>query len=312
MNKESKKEIDARQQLELQLEPGEELLAYTGGAITGIVKNEPIYLGLSADRLILLRLKRGKSTGQALSIYRENIISIKWSGIWDRLKVKINKGEINIACGKSIWKKRVRDLLETHSVTPIPQYDGVTSNERRLRQIKVYQELGFIASAQELNQGAEPFSTNEMVSGILSKEMLAEKRLAFQVGAAFLFVNVGITILLFTLIIINGGSLLPNQLIPIIIDTIIGINLCKGKAHQWANWAIIRVALGLVVFGISSLVQGSVLDFIEQAAFCGSIILVLSGESKRTKTWASIGIYLIGYIGVFLLSLFNVMLKNIM
>ncbi len=153
MSKENKQEIEARQQLETQLEPGEELLAYSGGVIVGVWSTKPIYLGLTAERLILLPLKRGKPSGQVLSIWRENISSMRWSGIWDRLKIKLPKGEFDIACGKRYWKKRVKGLVEAHTEVSIPQYNDTITNERRLEQVKVFRELGLVASAQAVSEG---------------------------------------------------------------------------------------------------------------------------------------------------------------
>lgn len=302
MSQENKKEIEARQQLEAQLEPGEELLAYSGGVIVGMISTEPVYLGLTAERLILLRWRCRKQSGQVLSIWRENINSMRWSGAWDRLKIKLPKGEFDIACGKRYWRKRAQGLVKAHTDVSIPQHDETTMNERRLRQIETFQELGLVASAQAVSGGIRPSFTSEEGSAIPSSEMLAERRLALRIGAGFLFVNVGVVILLSALVAMGGGSFQPNLFISAIIDVIIGIYLWRGQARQWATWAIIRAVLGFVFFGIMSLIQGAFLDFLAQAAFCGSVILVLTGESKRGRTWASIGIYAVGYLGVLVLS----------
>jgi hypothetical protein len=309
MSRENKKEIDARQQLEAQLEPSEELLAYSGGVIVGIVSTRPIYFGLTVERFILLPLKRGKPSGQALSIWRENISSMRWSGIWDRLKIKLPKGEFSIACGKRYWKKRIKNLVEMHTEAPLPQHDDIMMNERRLQQAEVFQELGLIASAQAVSEGVQ--SSPEIESTIPSPEILAEKRLALRVGAGFLFVNVGVLILLSALIAAGGGSLQPNLFISAIVDIIIGINLWRGQAHQWATWAIVRAVIGFIFFGIISLVQGAILDFLAQTAFCGSLVLVLTGNSNRNRTWVSIGIYVIGYLGVVLASFLVGFLANL-
>ena len=250
--------------------------------------------------LSILPLKRGKPSGQVLSIWRENIISMRWSGIWDRLKIKLPKGEFDIACGKRYWKKRVKGLVETHTELPIPQYDDTVTNERRLEQVKVFQELGLIASAQAMSEGVS--LPPEMESAVPSPEMLTEKRLALRVGAGFLFINTGLMALLAVLIVLAGGSVSPSNLIAAVVDVIIGINLWRGRGNQWQGWAIARAALGLLVFGLTSLLQGAFLQFLGQVAFCGSLILVLTGESKRNRTWASIALY-VGHLGTLLLTL---------
>jgi hypothetical protein len=287
--------------LEAQLEPGEELLAYTGGAITGIVSTRPIYLGLTAERLILLSLKRGRPTGQIWNIWRENIVSLEWSGLWDRLKIRLPKDRLDIACGKRYWKKRARNLIESHLETPVPRHDAEIMMQRTLEQIEVFHELDLIASVEAMSEDVRR-ANPEIELAVSSPEVLAEKRLALRVGAAFLFINAGIAVLFGALIVMGDGSLEPGLFVSIIIDLVIGINLWKGNARQWSNWAIIRAALGLIFYGIISLVGGAYLDFVAQAALCGSIILVLAGESKRGKTLASIGIYAIGFLGVILLS----------
>ncbi len=79
-------------------------------------------------------------------------------------------------------------------------------------------------------------------------------------------------------------------------------SLWRGRARQWETWAILRAVLGFIVFGLIVLVRGAILEFVMQAALCGSLVLVLTGESKRTRTWVAIGIYVIGYVGLLLLS----------
>ena len=303
MSKETKKETEARQHLETQLMPGEELLACCGGTIAGLVSNQHYTVGLTAERLILLPLKRGRPSGQALSFWREFISSMSWSGGWSRLKIKLPKGGLSIACAKRYWKKCFKGLVEAHSGVPIPLHDDTISNQRRLEQVRVLQGFSLIASAQAVGQGVQP-DASETGWGATAAT-LVEKRVSLRVGAGFLVVNSGLLVLATALLAVSGEPSQPLLLVAAAIDIIIGINLWRGQAFRWADWAIVRAAVGLVLFAIVSLLEGAVLAFVSQAAFSGSVLLVLTGESKRSKTWAAIGVYVIGYLGVSLVLFFS-------
>lgn len=302
MKAEDKKEAEIRQHLEAKLETGEELLAYTSGAISGFLSARSIYLGLTPRRLLLLPLEYGKPSNQASSIWRENITSLKWSGLWSRLKVCFPKDELDIACSGRHWKSLARELIDSHNEAPIRQQGVPLTAQEQLEQVEAFRKLGLTASAQEMIQKLQLVPESETGSVALVLKEVVEKRLALRVGAGFLLINVGLAILFTAFIIMGNGRVNPALLISAVIDVAVGINLWKGRAHQWVALAVFRAVLGLGFFGLISLFQGAVLSFIAQAAFCISLVLVLAGKGRRVKTLTAIAVYIIGYLGVLLAS----------
>jgi hypothetical protein len=309
--KENKKEREARQALEARLDANEELLAYTNGNIAGLTAR-PHHVGLTAKRLILLPLKRGKPSGQVYSIRRESIKSQKWSGLlWPRLRIKLPEDNLDLSFRGRNWRKRAKELTNLATQTAPPTLaDAATTSQHHLQQTRDFQGLGFVASARhELSEAlrTDPaLSTDPSVASL--REQLAEARLALRVGAGFLFANIGVAILITALLAILGGGqavgeFLDSTLIAsLIFDLWIGISLWRGRT-QWRPWAILRAALGFIIFGLEALAEGNFLGLIIQAAFSGSLILVLTGESKRSRTWVAIGIYVVGYLGLLVLSM---------
>jgi hypothetical protein len=302
-----KEELEARQQLEARLEPSEELLAFTSDTTYEIMTSHPYHLGLTAERLILLPLKRGKPAGRALCIWRENIKALKWSGLWARLKIKFGQDELDIAVGKGHWKKLARDLVDLSRQVPIPDRSADTTlkSQRQLQQAKDFQEIGFFASAQEqLRKKVETGLSSEADSAAVSQwGAFAEQRLALRVAAGFLFVNVGSMILLAGFMAMLGGfSVSPALVASVIVDTYFGASLWRGRT-QWRTWAILRAVVGLIVFGLPALAKGAILDLLMPVSFSGALVLVLTGESKRERIWIAVAIYGVGYLGLSILSL---------
>jgi hypothetical protein len=293
MKKENKRETEARLALEAVLEPGEELLAFTGGAIAGAFRNEPVRLGLTPQRIILLPWKRREPKGEVIRLWREYVKSIQYSGAWDRLKLRFEGDTLTLQCGNPFWKRRAKELARLHGEMPTVPQMGAAGKERASQVAVVLQRLGLIAAAQGVLKGAGPTAD---ATGP-HQQYLAEKRIALRVGAGFLLCNsalltisaIGLTLLKMPF---SFGTILSA-----VIDVIFGVNLWKGRTEQWTNWAIIRAVLGLALFGVPALVQGQMLEFIGQAAYSSALILVLAGKATRTKTYIAAAIYLVGFLG---------------
>lgn len=306
MRDESKKELEVRRHLEGVLEPGEDLLAYTKGKILGMVSSTSVDVGLTPERLILLPAKYGKD--QALSIWREYIDALKWSGAWDRLKIRVPRGAMDLASAGGRWKRRAGELVDIAQQLSAPVPNPALTAERQTQQVKAFRELEMVASAKAIMERSQLPLDAESDAAVL--EEVKEKRIAFRVGAVFLFVNIGLALLLNALVLVisvtqGEGLTSPNScfsVIPIIIDLVIGINLWRGRGQQWASWAVIRAVLGMIVFGLMYLSQGAISDFLAQVAFCSSLILILTGKGRRAKMWVAIGIY-VAYLGIVFVSL---------
>lgn len=303
---ESRKERETRLALEVHLDADEELLAYTSGDITGLTARKH-HFGLTAERLILLPLKRGAPSGQMYSIRRESVESLKWSGsLWPRLRIRLPKDNLDLRFRGGNWRRRARELTNAATQSsPLPLTYSTTTSQRQLQQTRDFQGLGFSASAQhELSKALEANPALSMDPSVVSLQgQLAEAGLALRVGAGFLFANIGVAILITALLAILGGEQAVSEfldsglIISLLADLWIGASLWRGRT-QWRAAAIVRAALGFIVFGVFALAEGGCLGLIIQAAFSGSVILVLTGESKRSRTWAAIGIYAIGYLGL--------------
>jgi hypothetical protein len=113
------------------------------------------HLGLTAERLVVLPFKDRQLSGRALSIQRENIKSLKWSG--SNLVVQLEHNTLSISCRQGHWKTRAKELADLNTQTPVP--DGsITSisSQERLQQIQDFHALDLLASAQsELSKVAQ-------------------------------------------------------------------------------------------------------------------------------------------------------------
>lgn len=116
---ESDKEKAIRTTIERHLDPAEELLAFTQGHIVGLISRKPYLVGLTARRLILLMVRKGKPENRAISIRLPSINSIKWSsGLFNRVEIGIDRDQLNFrfgsifSFGRTVWVKRARELTE--------------------------------------------------------------------------------------------------------------------------------------------------------------------------------------------------------
>lgn len=308
-NQENKKEQQARELLESILAPGEKLKAYISGSIAVDFLSKTYHLGLTIDRLVLVPHRRGRQSDRVLSIGRENIQSLKWSGLGGRLIVQLGKDKLQISISKRYWRRRAKDLVDTHNQLPHPKVplEPEVRKSRIIHQAQSFHDLGFLRTAIAEIEKLQRDPSNAADSEVQQiRQQFNEARLAVRVGAGFLFINTGIGAALIGLITLCGSiSEAPGTLmfiVPAAIDIMIGINLWKGTSRQWQAWAVLRAVLGFLFYGIFHLSQGQILDFVLQTTLCASIFIVLTGESNRNRTYLAIGVYGIGYLGLFILS----------
>lgn len=107
---ETPKERRARQELEEYLSDGEELLAYTSSDIVSVAR-KPL-VGLTPERIIWVSSEQGAPSDGVFDIRRDNIKSVKWSGLWARLKIrgKSPRHIMEFSVRGRIWKKRAQEL----------------------------------------------------------------------------------------------------------------------------------------------------------------------------------------------------------
>ena len=94
------------------------------------------------------------------------------------------------------------------------------------------------------------------------------------------------------------------DIVPAVIDLYLGINLLRGKRSA-RTWMLIRVVLGLLVWGILAIFQKDFGGLIMQAGFCGAILLLLTGISTRNRILGGIALFVIPFIAGLVLSVIS-------
>jgi len=306
---ENSNDLQAREVLETTLTPGERLQAYTSGSMTVEFFSKTYHLGLTMDRLILLPHKRGRQSGRVISIQRENIESLKWSGFGGSLRIKFGMDECQISISKRHWRRRAKSLVDLHNQLPQPNIllERDEKKSRIIQQAEAFHDLGFLRSAIAEIEKLQPDPENAVDPEVQRiNQQFADERLAVRVGAGFLFINIGISVVLmglFALCSLSESLATILLLIPAVIDIMIGINLWKGTSRQWQSWAVLRAVLSIPFYGFIFLSQGQILDFVIQTSLCASILIVLTGDSNRNRTWLAVGVFGIGFLGLVVLSL---------
>ena len=137
------------------------------------------------------------------------------------------------------------------------------------------------------------------VSNMLHWGELAQSRVAVWTAVGIIFFIDLLNIVLSIILSIMPGAL---EISSIVIDLYLGINLLRGK--RWARkWMLIRVVLGLLVWGILAIFQKDFGGLIMQAGFCGAILLLLTGISTRNRILEGIALFVIFFITGLVLSL---------
>lgn len=176
-----------------------------------------------------------------------------------------------------------------------------------LEKAETYTKLGLRAQAQyELEQArrVDPY----IVEGLRYKTLLeanaaaAKKvedlKLPLRVGAGMLFVNAVLGAIFLIIILSSGGGagLAGGDFVAPIVDIIIGVNLWLVKVN-WQRYTVWWAALGLILFGLGALIQGDYFSLFTQAAFSGSLILLLAGTPSKVRTIAAAAVFVVFYLG---------------
>lgn len=310
MDHETVGQAEVRQQLEAQLAPGEQLLAYTRGQIPGVLGARTFLLGLTRDRLILLSQKREKAGTQIHTVWRENILNLRWSPLWARFKIGLDQTTLEFAPRGGYWKRHAKHLVELFGKLPDPSQGSIGHmTQRRLAQARDFNSLGLYSLAQsELRKLESAYSSESRPEIETLSRQLADRRFALRAAAGFLLGNAGLTVLLAGLASVGTGPMDGSQLCSFafsaLIVSYIAMSLWRGRIREGQSWAIIVAVLGVLFAASAYTADGSLLDLIMQLAFSASMLLVLIGQPKRARTLAAIALYTAGFVGPFLLALF--------
>ena len=325
VEQENEQERVARLALEQVLEDDEALLSFSKGGVSRLITHK-YYIGLTETRFILLPLKRGKPAGDDYSIWRDGIESPNWTtGFGRRLRFELPKDNFLFNFGSRLrirnrhWIKRANNLVDLADKNP-PQHmtDDPMKAQQHLQQARDYQKLDFPASALfELKAGLAKDPSLGMDPAIKSLQVqLTEQRLALKVGGAFFLGNVVVDWLgLFIFLLFAGSQFLgdifdSSLLISWGVSLWAGISLWRGQT-AWRPWALFVAALGFVIFGLLNLLGGLPIDTLIQVAYSGSIILVLTGSSSRTRTLIAIVIYALGFLGIIIFQLLGFIVNSL-
>jgi hypothetical protein len=78
----------------------------------------------------------------------------------------------------------------------------------------------------------------------------------------------------------SGG--LGSGIVPIVIDFVIGFSLLSRNA-KYLGWAILRAALGGVIFSLIHAFTGNIMLVVLQVAVSGSFLLLLLGDAGKAR-----------------------------
>lgn len=189
-----------------------------------------------------------------------------------------------------------------------PMMDTQAQAQSYLDKAETYKKLGLKAQVQfELEQArrVDPYIAQDARYKTLLEDNLAEAKkidelkTPLRIGAGMLFVNAVLGVIFLIIILTSGGGsdLASGDFIAPIINLIIGVNLWQIKAN-WQKYTVWWAVLGLVIFGIASIVAGDFFSLITQIGFSGSLILLLAGTPTKARTIAATAVFLIIYLGM--------------
>jgi hypothetical protein len=296
---ENKDELKVRQLLEAELNPGEELLAYTQSQTAGLITRKIHNLGLTTERLMIMRVRKDQPSGRVLNIRRNNVEKLSWSGVWATLKIKLGSDTLSFNCRKGYWKKRAKAMANTHSQMGIPDASTnmILTSQERLQQAQDFQELGLLNSGKaELEKAIQANPGLATDSEVVSlRKKLVEQSLALRVGAGFFAITL-LLLIVFALL----GSVWLNP-IGVILLIFTGYNLWRGNT-SWRWWGIFLGIINALIFSLGSWAAGGILEALSWAAFGAAVLIVLTGVSQRSRTWIAVGVYTFGHLGLLVLA----------
>jgi len=177
-----------------------------------------------------------------------------------------------------------------------------------LDKAETYEKLGLKAQVRyELEQAkrVDPYVAQEpRFRTLLEDNPQAAKdiqalKIPLRIGTGMLIVNAILSTLFLILIFASGGPSNVNaeDIVSPIANVIIAVNLWQLK-EQWKRYTVWWAVLGLVLFGLGALAMGDYFGLIIQAAFSGSLILLLAGTPSKARTATAVGVFLVFYLGV--------------
>lgn len=99
-------------------------------------------------------------------------------------------------------------------------------------------------------------------------------------------------LLMIVLLLVGEVGFGAREIGTLVIDVFLGLNLLRGK--RWARtWILVRVVLGLIVYGI---ILGSQQDYgglAVQAGYCVTMLLLLIGTGGRKRAVAGITVFIV-------------------
>ena len=323
---------------------GENLLEHVSTGNQGPSKNS--YVGITHQRIIYVHRWPMSPSDRVLSVERQNVVGVKWSGAWARLKIQTDFPSMLIEMvirGKK-WKNRAKHFAELAQEWPIGPVEAKGNGKERLKSesldveelalssvepeqylehMNILEEKGVIESSSErflqriqdmLDVGKsinEPYEalmlgleydddlkSNPQALSLLEK--IQNEKVSIRWAAIFLLGSAILSGLGYFLSSQHWIRELPVEQVGTvaIADLYLGLALWMGR-HRVKVWVLIRAILGFVM--LSCAYSIGVLDVLGNLAFLLSIVLVL-GNMTALKKWLAVFIYVVGYLGIMLLS----------
>ena len=122
-------------------------------------------------------------------------------------------------------------------------------------------------------------------------ELSQSRSAVWSAVALILFVDVLYVVLWMTSLVSLDGK----AIVPMAIDLLLGIALLRGRRGA-RIWMLIRVVLGLVVFGIMWGIQGDYSSVAMQAGYSLAIIVLLTGSGTRARIASGVTVFVVGAV----------------
>jgi len=91
-------------------------------------------------------------------------------------------------------------------------------------------------------------------------------------------------------------------ILSIAIDLFLGINLLRGKS--WARtWMLIRVVVGLLIFGGMAMAQQDYPTLVIQGGYCVALLILLTGITTRFRLTSGISLFVVSFVTGLVLAL---------
>lgn len=124
-------------------------------------------------------------------------------------------------------------------------------------------------------------------------------KIPLRIGAGMVLISALVDVSVLIIVFSSGGGsdLGSGDVISPIIDIVIAVNLWQINVN-WQRYTVWWATLGLVLFGGAFLVSGDFISLLIQIGYSGSLILLLAGTPTKVRTYASIGLFLVMYLGL--------------